>query len=70
MTLTAIATVAEQIKDVVLAERGKAAAYSIVIPAKALPPLKYAAEELRDFIEKTTGVKLPIVTDAPALPRA
>ena len=30
-------------ESLVLAERGKAAAYSIVIPAKALPPQKYAA---------------------------
>ena len=79
VAFAAIATVAGQIdegrrtirsrgKDVVLAERGKAAAYSIVIPAKALPPQKYAAEELRDFIEKTTDVKLPIVMDMAALP--
>ena len=34
----------------VIAERGKAAEYSIVIPAKeASPAHKYAAEELRDF---------------------
>ena len=51
-------------QPLVLAERGKAAAYSIVIPAKAVPAQRYAAEELRDFIEKVTGVKLPIVTDA------
>ena len=48
----------------ILAERGKAAEYSIAIPAKASPAQKYAAEELRDFTEKTTGVKLPIVTVA------
>ena len=54
--------------NLVIAERGKAAEYSIVIPAQAAPPQKYAAEELRDFIEKTTGVKLPIATDVAALP--
>jgi len=47
-----------------IAERGKAAEYSIVIPAKALPAQEYAAEELRDFTEKVTGVRLPIVTNA------
>ena len=52
----------------VLAERGKAAEYSIVVPTTALPSQRYAAEELHDFIEKTTGVKLPIVTDAATTP--
>ena len=53
----------------VLAERGKAAEYSIVIPAEASPTQKYAAEELRDFAEKTTGVRLPIIVGAAALPQ-
>ena len=52
----------------ILAERDRAAAVSIVMPSKAAPSLKYAAEELRDFTEKTTGVRLPIVTDAEPLP--
>ncbi len=47
--------------SLVLAERGKAAGYSIVLPEKASPSQKYAAEELRDFTEKATGVRLPIV---------
>ena len=51
-----------------IAERGKAAEYSIVVPEKGSPPQKYAAEELRDFVEKATGVKLPIVTDAKPIP--
>ena len=51
-----------------LAVRGEPAAYTIVIPAEASPSQKYAAEELRDFTEKTTGVKLPIATDAAPLP--
>ena len=45
----------------VIAERGKAAERSIVVPDKASPAQRYAAEELRDFIEKATGVRLPIV---------
>ena len=47
--------------SLVLAERGKAAEYSIVRPGKASPAQKYAAEELCDFTEKATGVRLPIV---------
>ena len=48
--------------SLVLAERGKPAAFSIVVPANASQPQRYAAEELRDFTEKTTGVRLLIVT--------
>ncbi len=54
--------------DLVIAERGKASEYSIVVPAKASPSQKYAAEELRAFTEKSTGVILPIVTDADPMP--
>ena len=54
--------------DLELAVRGAPAAYTIVVPAAASPSQKYAAEELRDFTEKTTGVKLPIATDAAPLP--
>ena len=46
----------------VLAERGAAADCAIVVPADAPEPVRYAAEELRDFTEKTTGVRLAIVT--------
>ncbi|MBR2838465.1 MAG: DUF4838 domain-containing protein [Kiritimatiellae bacterium] len=58
----AASSVAGGAKPLVLAERGKAAECSIAIPAKASPTQKYAAEELRDWMEKATGVKLPIVT--------
>ena len=51
-------------EQLVVAERGKPAEYSIVIPEKAAPAQKYAAEELRDFIEKATDVRLDIVVDA------
>ena len=54
--------------DLSLAVRGQPAAYTIVVPEKASPSQRYAAEELRDFTEKTTGVKLPIATDAAPLP--
>ncbi len=46
----------------VLAERGKATDCAIVVPADASEAVRYAAEELRDFTEKTTGVTLPIVS--------
>ena len=51
-----------------VAEHGREAEYSIVVPEKASPSQKYAAEELRDFTEKATGVCLPIVTDATPIP--
>ena len=54
--------------EIILAERGKDAECAIVISERASPSQRYAAEELRDFTEKTTGVRLPIVTDAGELP--
>ena len=54
--------------DMPLAVRGQPAAYTIVVPEKASPSQRYAAEELRDYTEKATGVKLPIATDAAPLP--
>lgn len=54
--------------ELVLAERGKPAVCTIVVGAQASPSEKYAAEELRDFLAKTTGVTLPVRTDAEALP--
>ena len=55
-------------EGLVLAERGAPPAYTIVVPEKASPSQRYAAEELRDFTEQMTGVKLPIATDAKPLP--
>jgi len=52
--------------DLELAVRGAPAAYTIVVPEKASPSQRYAAEELRDFTEKMTGVRLPIMTVADA----
>lgn len=54
--------------DMNLAVRGEPASYAIVIPEAASPSQRYAAEELRDFTERVTGVTLPIVTDAEPLP--
>ena len=47
-----------------IAERGMPSNYTIVVPAEPVPSQKYAAEELRDWTEKLTGVKLPIATRA------
>ena len=52
----------------VLAERGKPAAYTVVIPENASPAERYAAEELVSHVKKTTGVELPVAGDAADLP--
>ena len=44
-------------------------AATIVIPASATPVQKYAAEELRDWTEKMTGVRLSIADDSGTLPK-
>jgi Alpha-glucuronidase len=49
--------------QVVLAENGKSL-YRIVVPEKAIPSERYAAEELQRYLERISGVKLPIVTDS------
>ena len=49
--------------EIVLAERGKAAAFTIVIPKTARASVKYAAEELRDYVRGMTEVELPVVAD-------
>lgn len=46
-----------------LADEGKSD-YRIVIPELAIPAERYAAEELQYYLEKISGVKLPIVSDA------
>src|SRR5438874_9971181 len=38
--------------------------YRIVVSASAIPSERYAAEELQRYIEKMSGAKLPIITDA------
>ena len=51
-----------------IAVRGQPAAYTIVIPEKASPVEKYAAEELQGFLKQVTGVKLSVASDAAPLP--
>ena len=54
--------------ELVLAERGRGAAYKIVVPAKALPSTANAALELREYIERATGVRLAFGTDDEPIP--
>ncbi len=50
-------------KDFVIAERGHAAGCTIVCGDGADPAVRYAAEELRDYVKKLTGVELTIDGD-------
>ena len=54
--------------ELVLAARGRPAAYTIVRPAQASASEVYAAEELRDGLARATGVTLPITADDRPLP--
>ena len=68
-TLVGGAAFADQaVAPLMIAARGQQAAYTIVIPEKASPVEKYAAEELQWFLEQVTGVKLPVASDAAPLP--
>ena len=49
--------------EMILAARGKPEEYVIIVPDHASESQRYAATELRDFVEKATNVRLPIVTD-------
>ena len=54
--------------EMILAARGKPEEYVIIVPDHASESQRYAATELRDFVEKATNVRLPIVTDRIPLP--
>jgi hypothetical protein len=51
--------------ELTIAERGQSA-YRIMVAADAILSERYAAEELQRYIERTSGVRLPIVTDKDA----
>ena len=51
-----------------LARRGQATNCTIVVRAEASACERYAAEELRDFLKRLTGVELPIADDTSPLP--
>ena len=52
--------VAHGAAELVLVERGKPAARTIVVADDAPPSLKYAAEELRLYLKELTGVELAV----------
>jgi hypothetical protein len=49
-------------QSIILIDEGKSP-YSIIIPVDAIPSERYAAEELQKYLERISGVKLPIATD-------
>ena len=63
--LFGLALAASAADQVTLADHGKSQ-YRIVLPAGAIPAERYAAEELQHYLEKMSGARLPIVTDAVA----
>lgn len=63
-----LAIAAPCMAEMIVARRGQPAACSIVHAADASAPIILAAKELQDFTCQMTGVELPIVSDAEALP--
>ena len=55
----ALAMSASARADVALADKGKSR-HRIVVAADAIPSERYAAEELQRYLERLSGVKLPI----------
>lgn len=51
-----------------IAERGKAPEYTIVHAADAAPSVVLGVKEFQSYVERQTGVKLPVSTDAAPLP--
>src|SRR5437016_469937 len=51
------------VAGLIITDQGKSK-YRIVVPASAIPSERHAAEELQRYIEKMSGAKLPIITDA------
>ena len=60
LALTTAAMSARGSAELVLAERGKAAACAIVAAEEAGPSIRYAAEEIQRYVKELTGVELPI----------
>ena len=54
------AEVADAASSFVLAERGKLPQTTIWCPNAGLEVEKYAANELRDYVRRITGVELPV----------
>ncbi len=64
----AVASVSNAAESLVLAERGKPAAYSVVIRADAGESERYAAAELTNYVSRLTGVALPVVVASQSTP--
>lgn len=60
LSLLAIVGCKDSNDEFVIAERGKSADCTIVCGEDADPAVRYAAEELRDYVKKLTGVELTI----------
>ena len=52
-----------QSSDFPIAERGLPPDCAIVVPARTTECLRYAADELRDCVERLTGVRLAVMTE-------
>ena len=64
--LLSVTGLAQGAQELVLAERGKPAG-QIAVAKDAGPSLKYAAEELRFYVRKLTGVELAVADAADAI---
>jgi hypothetical protein len=62
LILSALSRASETSERLVLADHGQSE-YKIVLPEKASPSERYAAEELNRFVKEMTGADLPIVSD-------
>ena len=70
LSLLAMAVAARGFAEITVAERGQPSAYTLVIPAKAFPNERYAAQEFRDWTLKLTGVEIPIRETTPVAAKA
>lgn len=67
LMMAAACSAGASVPPLVLAVRGEAAKCQIVVETNASPCIQFAAEELSTFIERQTGVKLPVVAAADRL---
>ncbi|MBR1870959.1 MAG: DUF4838 domain-containing protein [Kiritimatiellae bacterium] len=53
--------------SITIAERGKTPQYSIILPADPTPSVRYAAEELQEYVSRITGTRLAITDSSSPL---
>ena len=63
MILLTLVLATHALADFTITDKGRSR-YSIVIAVDAIPSERYAAEEFQRYLERISGAKLPIVTDA------